>query len=96
MGKIDVLVGDGIHKLDAKLSDLAKRDLRGPETTIRRSMIEHDIPESAFREYGSGWLAVFISVLEQELEWFKARPVQAPSPEILSREGLSAAIVPAV
>lgn len=76
-------------------SELVKRDLRGPETTIRRSMVAHDIHESAFREYGLGWFAVFISVLEQQLEWLRDGVVPIPAAEAVSREGRNVESVPA-
>jgi hypothetical protein len=36
-------------------SDLARRDLRGPEASIRQLMREHGIPEDDFQPFGLAW-----------------------------------------
>ncbi|WP_018185173.1 tyrosine-type recombinase/integrase [Kaistia granuli] len=54
---------------------LAKRQWVAPDSLVRKSMDEYGVPESSYLEYRMAWVAMYISVMEQELEWLKNGPI---------------------
>lgn len=55
-------------------ADLARRDLRGPETAIREIMAEYEIPEEDFQRFGLAWLRVYIEALKKKRSWLENGP----------------------
>lgn len=55
-------------------SDLARRDLRGPESVIRKVMAENGVPAEDFQRFGLAWFRVYIEALKKRRSWLENGP----------------------